>query len=743
MNRFKLIIHLVIVLLSIFHYKILRIRTDGIEEDPDRIKKADNKNLALHQKKFCSSSILAFISIIKISLKHLFFYKENRSCVFLSNLTRCSLFFLAVTLLAISLPHNSFALTASEQREAQQQDIQAKQRIESERRDIIRQKESEEIKNIGKRKFQAEEQLESKKKADDKVCQTIKTFEIQGNKEILGFTLKRKFIKPLQKEKPDLCFTRLDLSKLHDQIENYYINQGYVIARVYFDASKIAKGKIKIVIEEGKLEKLEIRDNSKLNNVLPFRRTTQKFFAFPSLWKNEAVNLRDIEQGIDQINRLSSQNAKISLDPSEKEGYSNVIIDNQIGHLATVSLGVDNSGQQSTGRIKRKASINYDNLLGINDNIYLNYSQSNGVPLFGSSKGFNNEIGTNDNSNTRFSKAFYSAFSVPFGYWTAGTSYSYSKYLLTTAGTASLIKSSGNSEAKTYYLDRVLSRGKKYKISLKAELGQNDTDSYIEDTYIPVNSRRTTQANLYLNNTFYIPNGSLYFQPKYSKGLTAFGAMKDQKGLTADKPRAQFETFGLYAQSNLNFNLPLFRGSESSPQRDDGGSSSPKTAIPLNHKLTFDSLKSNDSLYGSDQFSLGGRYTIRGFQESIISGDNGYLFRNDLSARLSDLTPKSLLNSKIFGFGGENFSANSAISKMRFGIFHDYGYVRNHVIDSSNDEGYMSGAGAVLSFNGKFINWDVTYSKGLHSPQFLRNLDNIPKDNETIYFSLGVNLGLL
>ena len=654
--------------------------------------------------------------------------KKNCPCVLLSSLAGYSLFFLAVTLLTICLPHNSFAITAAEQREAEQQDIQAKQRIESERRDLIRQKESGEIKNIGKRKFQAEEQLESKKKVDDKVCQTIKTFEILGNKEISNFTLKHKFIKPLQKEKPqgedNLCFTRLDLSKLHDQIENYYINQGYVIARVYFDTSEIAKGKIKIIIEEGKLEKLEIHDNSKLNNKLPFRKNTQKFFAFPSLMKNEAVNLRDIEQGIDQINRLSSQNAKISLDPGQKAGYSNVIIENQIGHQATLSLGVDNSGQQNTGRIKHKTSFNYDNLLGINDNFYFNYSESNGVPLFGSSKGFNNKIGTDDNSNTRFSKSFYSAMSIPFGYWTAGTSYSYSKYLLTTSGTVSLIKSSGNSEAKTYYLDRVLSRGKKYKISLKGELGQNDTDSYIEDTYIPINSRRTAEANFYLNNTFYIQSGSLYFQPKYSKGLTAFGAIKDGRNLTRDKPRAQFETFGLYAQSNINF-TPT------------------KTLIPLNHKLTFDSVKSNDSLYGSDQFSLGGRYTIRGFQESIISGDNGYSIKSDLSVRLSDLMPKTMLSSKVMSFGGESLSANSAISKLRFGIFHDYGYVRNHVIDSSNDEGYMSGAGAVLSFNGKFINWDVTYSRGLHSPQFLRNLDNLAKDNETIYFSLGLNLGLL
>jgi hemolysin activation/secretion protein len=633
---------------------------------------------------------------------------------------------LLLSCLYLFFAFQSQASTSAEEQNAISQDIQAKQRIESERREVIRRRESEEIKNIGKQKSLDASPQPIDKDADDQICRKINEFQILENSQIYSFTLNRKFIKPLQKSKPNSCFTQSDLAKLHEQISSYYLQRGYVLARVYFDVSAAAEGIIKIVIEEGKLEKLEIHDNSKLNEVLPFRRITQKFFAFPSLSNNSdhVVNLRDIEQGIEQINRLSSQSAKMTMDAGSKAGYSNINVENTIGHQATISVGADNSGNQSTGRQKKKASFNYDNFFGINDNIYLNYSESTGMPLFGSSSGFNNEIGTDDNTNNRFSKAFYASTSIPFGYYTFGASYSYSNYLLTTSGNATTVKSSGNSESKTYYIDRVLSRGQKYKISLKGELGQSDTDSYLEDTYLPVNSRQTTEANFYLNNTIYLANGSLYFQPKYSKGLTAFGALKDDRNLAADKARAQFETFGLYAQSNINFNLP-------------------KTAIPLNHKLTFDSTKSSNSLYGSDQFSLGGRYTVRGFQESIISGDSGYLIKNDLSVRFVDILPKSLLATKAMNYGGEKFSPSAAFSKMRLGIFHDYGYVRNHVIDSQNDEGYMSGAGATLSYSGDIINWDLTYSKGLHSPQFLRNLDNLTKDNETIYFSLSFNLGLL
>ena len=79
---------------------------------------------------------------------------------------------------------------------------------------------------------------------------------------------------------------------------------------------------------------------------------------------------------------------------------------------------------------------------------------------------------------------------------------------------------------------------------------------------------------------------------------------------------------------------------------------------------------------------------------------------------------------------------------MNLGLFYDYGYVRNRIIKSPNDKGYMSGVGTVLSFGGQLVNWELVYSRGLNSPRFLSNIEKTTKDNETIYFSLGVNFGI-
>ncbi len=57
--------------------------------------------------------------------------------------------------------------------------------------------------------------------------------------------------------------------------------------------------------------------------------------------------------------------------------------------------------------------------------------------------------------------------------------------------------------------------------------------------------------------------------------------------------------------------------------------------LRANYSLTFRGQYTRQVLYGADQFSIGGRYTVRGFDgENILSAENGYLVRNELSIPL-------------------------------------------------------------------------------------------------------------
>lgn len=68
----------------------------------------------------------------------------------------------------------------------------------------------------------------------------------------------------------------------------------------------------------------------------------------------------------------------------------------------------------------------------------------------------------------------------------------------------------------------------------------------------------------------------------------------------------------------------------------------------------MDSQISKDTLFGSEQFSVGGYYSVRGFRENYISGDHGYYFRNKASFNLGQFLVPTLTAKNNKGEKGNN-----------------------------------------------------------------------------------------
>ncbi|MFT6333061.1 MAG: hemolysin activation/secretion protein [Lentimonas sp.] len=587
--------------------------------------------------------------------------------------------------LSLCLIFTNQNLQAAGVQDAILRDVQIQQQEARERQNLERQRELEEINRSRQKAIESESQPSSAEFNDDGRCMKIDEFEIEGNEK---FKL-NKFTKAAKGK----CLTKTDLKDLIKSIENHYLKKGYVLARVYLGVENITQGKIKIVVEEGKASNLEIKDNSKINEKLSWRRKLQEFFAFGP-YKNKVVNLRDIEQGLDQMNRLSSNNAKLNMTPSDQEGYSDIVINNDVGIISKPSVGISNSGNRNTGRTRQTLVLDQDNLLGINDNIYLSHSRSD-----------------HGGVHKKYFKSNYVAISIPFNYYTLGFNYSDSKYLTTTPAGLITTVSSGFSRSSSYYISRVLGRSKKYKTTLKTQMNITRNKNYLEDVFLLNNSRKTAVAQFSLDNVFYTKSGSIFLQPKYNKGTQLLGASKDSPSINRDTGRIQFNSYGLYGSITNNFLLP-------------------KTNTNITHNLTFDSQISENQLLGMNQISIGGRYTVRGFEESSISGDNGYYVKNDLTVNSFNVAPKIIKNS---------FS-NSILQKTNLGVFYDYGYIRNNIINDPTDEGHMSGIGAKVNYEGKYFKAELVYSRGLHSPQFVKNVYRISEDSESIYLNLRVGL---
>jgi hemolysin activation/secretion protein len=70
--------------------------------------------------------------------------------------------------------------------------------------------------------------------------------------------------------------------------------------------------------------------------------------AFPGK-VGEALNLREVEQLVDQLNRLPSKQAQMELTPGTQIGGSEVVVKNTPQKPWRASLSRNNDGQKSTG----------------------------------------------------------------------------------------------------------------------------------------------------------------------------------------------------------------------------------------------------------------------------------------------------------------------------------------------------------------------------------------------------------
>ncbi|WP_375682227.1 POTRA domain-containing protein, partial [Bartonella sp. CE47NXGY] len=103
------------------------------------------------------------------------------------------------------------------------------------------------------------------------------------------------------------CLGIAEINKVLKAVTKLYMKRGYIAVRAYLPEQDLSGGHLKIVVVEGVMEDITL-DGHKVERRLQGEITT----AFPNLI-GKPTNLRQIEQGLDQINRLFSRQATINL----------------------------------------------------------------------------------------------------------------------------------------------------------------------------------------------------------------------------------------------------------------------------------------------------------------------------------------------------------------------------------------------------------------------------------------------
>ncbi|PAF44752.1 ShlB/FhaC/HecB family hemolysin secretion/activation protein [Helicobacter sp. 11S02596-1] len=405
------------------------------------------------------------------------------------------------------------------------------------------------------------------------------------------------------------------------------------------------------------------------------------------LWgKDYAINIGDIlsikpiERGLYNFKRLKTNQPVVEILPMpaslpDKPQESKISIENPQPALPIyASISADNAGSLSTGIYQTSLQFGLENLLSLAESFHT-YA-----------------VFTPDMSQAH-SIYVSSDFSIPWRRFLLSVSGSYAHYaqkLSIGQKTFSYNGYGANLDIKgsvLVYLDNLNS------LNFNFGLGKRWAQNYLENIALIVQNRNLTNIYANINYSRYIKNASISVSIGVKQGVKWLGSMKN------------FPNNNVKSAPNFFYTLPTIDVYTSVPLRlwdqNFAYSGFVKTQISRTH------------LYASEKFGLGGIYSVRGFDSSVLSGEIGVLNRNDWTYYLPSVFKLTFVPSL-----GLDMGYTSGIDRSRN--------------DGLEDSGFIIGSAAgVKIYWSKYFNAQIWGYAPLYNPHNLKG--------RYFYASVGAN----
>lgn len=495
-------------------------------------------------------------------------------------------------------------------------------------------------------------------------CFDIRRIELKGA-TLPDAEARRRLIAPFEGR----CLAAGDLNELLRNITDFYIDRGYVTSRAYLPEQDLGSGTLEVVVVEGRLEGVAPGDGSGLSG-------RELEMAFPGR-AGEFLNLRELEQLVDQLNRLPSNRAAVELTPGETVGGSKALIANQPDKPWRLSFTRHNDGQRSTGQQQWAVGLELDSPLGLADQ-------------------FMARAGANAREDrARASDNAMLYYGLPWGWWTFSYTYSQSYYRSPNEATGFVFEMSGVSRNHELRAERLLHRDAVGKTSVNAVLNQVESRNYIEGSLLDTSSQRLTEAGLGLNHGRWLGSAFVNLDLGWQQGITALGGRTDHHP-AGDEAHAQYNKYTFTASVLQPFDL-------------------------AGQAFSFDSLayvqKSEDVLYGPRRLSVGGPGSVRGYKDQALAGDSGGYWRNQLRWRRP--VPPDL-----FGEQGANWLP-AVLGEFAVTLAWDVGLIdRDRYNEASGQHGRLSGRAIEFSTRGRRMRASLMFAQSLARPDALQKREH-------------------
>ena len=384
------------------------------------------------------------------------------------------------------------------------------------------------------------------------------------------------------------CLGSQGVTLLIQRVQQVLVEQGYITSHVHVPEQDLSNGELVLQVNEGRVARIRAQSGEETESPLP-----------RLVWavrEGRILNLRDIEQSSDNLQRLPSLKSKIQIEPGEASGTSDLVVSMQTTRPLRVALSMDDGGSRTTGKLQGNATLSWDNPLGLGD-------------LFYFTKG--TDLGDKDNG-PRGSRNQIVHYSVPWGYWLLGATFSENQYRQTVYGPYESYLYSGTSSQQELSLSRVLHRNATSKTTASITGFERQSNNYIADLEVLVQRRRTTGWEVGLQHLHYFEAGTLTAQMAHRQGNASAGAQEGEGGSGQTIDHFQLTT------GFLQWVMPFNTGSH-----------------VWQYSTQAQWQWSQTSFTPQDRFCLGSRATVRGFDgQQTLCGDRGQLLRQELATGL-------------------------------------------------------------------------------------------------------------
>ncbi|WP_339800698.1 ShlB/FhaC/HecB family hemolysin secretion/activation protein [Saezia sanguinis] len=421
---------------------------------------------------------------------------------------------------------------------------------------------------------------------DETPCFMIHAMELEGElAEKFQWALKAADRNSQRELDPALnrCLGANGINIVLGRIQNAIVEKGYITSRVTVDEQDLTQGVLKLGFTPGRIHAIRWREGSdtRINwhSALPMR-------------EGDLLNLRDLEQALEVFKRVPTTDVDIQIEPVGDTGQSDLVIYWKETFPLRLNLSIDDGGSLDTSRYQGALTVAYDNPFALSDLFYVSYNH-----------------GLGDGNDGR-SKGYAVHYSVPIkGNWLLSLNASYYNYHQMIAGSSRDYDYRGTSQNMDITLTRRVYRDAIRRMNFYVSGWQRRSKNYIEDTEIQNQKRRTAGWEIGANYRQFIGNAVFNANLSYRRGTGALEALRSPLEETGEGT-SRMKIYNLDASLMLPFKVG-------------------KQQFRYSNVLR---VQWNDTpLIPQDQFSIGGRYTVRGFDgRNTLMGDRGWLLRNDL-----------------------------------------------------------------------------------------------------------------